>query len=41
MSGWVVNKGIMDNFVAGARAFAPDLGVTFVDGTKPEWRYRT
>ena len=39
MSGWAPNQAIRDAFVEGARAFAPGVGVTFVDGMAPAQRF--
>jgi glycosyltransferase involved in cell wall biosynthesis len=39
MSGWAPNQAIRDAFVEGARAFAPGVGVTFVDGMDPAQRF--
>ncbi len=40
MSGWAPNQAIRDAFVAGARAFAPGVTVTFVDGMDPATRFK-
>ena len=39
MSGWAPNQAIRDAFALGARAFAPDVTVTFVDGMDPSKRF--
>jgi glycosyltransferase involved in cell wall biosynthesis len=39
MSGWAPNEAIRNAFVEGARAFAPGLRVTFVDGMGPATRF--
>ena len=39
MSGWAPNQAIRDAFVEGARAFAPGVTVTFVDGMHPATRF--
>jgi len=39
MSGWAPNQAIRDAFVQGARAFAPGVTVTFVDGMDPSRRF--
>ncbi len=38
MAGWATSDATMEAFRSGARAFAPNVRTTFVDGTKPEWR---
>ena len=38
LSGWAPNREIFDAFLDGARAFAPGVKVTFVDGMDPEAR---
>jgi len=40
MSGWAPNQAIRDAFVEGARAFAPGVAVTFVDGMDSATRFR-
>jgi glycosyltransferase involved in cell wall biosynthesis len=39
MSGWAPNQAIRDAFAQGARAFAPGVTVTFVDGMDPAMRF--
>ena len=39
MSGWAPIQAIRDAFVEGARAFAPGVTVTFVDGMDPDHRF--
>jgi glycosyltransferase involved in cell wall biosynthesis len=39
MSGWAPNQAIRDAFAEGARAFAPGVTVTFVDGMNPITRF--
>ena len=39
VSGWAPNREILDAFLDGARAFAPGVKVTFVDGMDPEARF--
>jgi glycosyltransferase involved in cell wall biosynthesis len=39
MSGWAPNRAIRDAFAEGARAFAPGVTVTFVDGMDPALRF--
>jgi alpha-maltose-1-phosphate synthase len=39
MSGWAPNHAIRHAFVDGARAFAPGVAVTFVDGMDPSTRF--
>jgi glycosyltransferase involved in cell wall biosynthesis len=39
LSGWAPNRAILDAFIEGARAFAPGVKVTFVDGMDPEARF--
>lgn len=39
MAGWATNDATLQAFRSGAAAFAPNIKTTFVDGTKPEWRY--
>jgi glycosyltransferase involved in cell wall biosynthesis len=40
MSGWAPNQAIRDAFVEGARAFAPGVTVTFVDGMDANARFK-
>jgi glycosyltransferase involved in cell wall biosynthesis len=39
LSGWAPNREILDAFFDGARAFAPGVKVTIVDGMDPEARF--
>jgi glycosyltransferase involved in cell wall biosynthesis len=39
MSGWAANDSLLRAFVDGARAFAPGVPVSVVDGTDPAWRF--
>jgi glycosyltransferase involved in cell wall biosynthesis len=39
ISGWAANAPIMDAFQEGARALAPNIRVSFVDGTDPNVRF--
>jgi hypothetical protein len=39
LSGWAPNREILDAFLEGARAFAPGVKVTIVDGMAPEARF--
>src|SRR5262249_17864528 len=39
LSGWAANVPIMDAFQEGARALAPNIRVSFVDGTDPNVRF--
>ncbi|HEV2947630.1 MAG TPA: DUF6165 family protein, partial [Gemmataceae bacterium] len=39
LSGWAANVPVMEAFQEGARAFAPDIRVSFVDGTDPKNRF--
>ena len=39
LSGWAPNREILDAFLDGARAFAPGVKVTIVDGMDPEARF--
>lgn len=39
LSGWAPNRAIRDAFALGARAFAPGVTVTFVDGMDPARRF--
>ncbi|MBX6312652.1 MAG: glycosyltransferase family 4 protein [Isosphaeraceae bacterium] len=40
LAGWAANEPIRKAFQDGARVFAPGVRVSFIDGTKPEYRYR-
>ncbi|HJT78307.1 MAG TPA: glycosyltransferase family 4 protein, partial [Gemmataceae bacterium] len=39
LSGWAANDSLLRTFLDGARAFAPDVPVSVVDGTDPAWRF--
>jgi D-inositol-3-phosphate glycosyltransferase len=39
LSGWAANDSLLRAFLDGARAFAPGVPVSVVDGTDPAWRF--